>query len=113
MTEPIDPLRAVRGPPRRTGRERRAVTDEHGHPANLPAVREDEPEATSPPPGPKTSAETASAFAAQLLGQPERKRGLRGGPPVLEAAKAAYKKTEYSGPADRRPPAGRVARTEI
>lgn len=53
------------------------------------------------------------AFAAQLLGQPGQKRGLRAGPPAIDAARTAYKKTEYSGPADRRPPAGGAARKEI
>jgi hypothetical protein len=112
MSEPIDPLRAIRGPQRRFGRERRAPTGDDGLPANLPAIAENEPEPAAAPPGPKAASD-AAAFAAQLLGQPGQKRGLRAGPPTLEAARAAYKKTEYSGPADRRPPAGRAAKTEI
>ena len=112
MTEPIDPLGAVRLQ-RRSGRERRAATDAAGDPANLPAVVEgEEPLAAAAPP-PKSTAEQAAAFAAQLLGQPGQKRGLRAGPPAIDAARTAYKKTEYSGPADRRPPAGVVARKEI
>jgi hypothetical protein len=46
------------------------------------------------------------AFSAQLLGQDGQKRGLRGGAPVLDAARSAYLETEYSGPADRRPRKG-------
>ncbi|HYD44086.1 MAG TPA: hypothetical protein VEA79_02340 [Phenylobacterium sp.] len=119
MSDPIEPLRAVRGPQRRSGRERRARLGDDGLPANLPAVVEGEPEpaaaapAPAPNPGPQPASDAAAAFAAQLLGQPGQKRGLRAGPPVLDAARAAYKKTEYSGPADRRPPAGGAAKTEI
>ena len=54
-----------------------------------------------------------AAFEAQILGQPGVKRGLRGGQPVLDHARAAYLGAEYSGPADRRPPSGVVARKEI
>jgi hypothetical protein len=54
-----------------------------------------------------------AAFEAQVLGQPGVKRGLRGGQPVLDHARAAYLGAEYSGPADRRPPSGVVARKDI
>lgn len=53
-----------------------------------------------------------AAFAAQLIGQPGQKRGLRGGPETLEKARAAYLEAEYSGPADRRIPVGRITKTE-
>jgi hypothetical protein len=53
-----------------------------------------------------------AAFAAQLLGQPGQKRGLRGGPEVLDKARAAYLEAEYSGPDDRRLPTGRITKTE-
>jgi hypothetical protein len=55
----------------------------------------------------------AAVFAAQLIGQDGQKRGLRGGPPVLDAARTSYAKTEWSGPADRRARAGRTTKTEI
>lgn len=58
----------------------------------------------SPPP---------AAFAAQLLGQPGKKRGLKGGPQVLDAARSTYLSREYSGPHDRRPPPGVTKKTEI
>jgi hypothetical protein len=54
-----------------------------------------------------------STFDAQLLGQPGQKRGLRGGPEVLDHARAAYLETEYSGPDDRRPPKGLLKKKEI
>ena len=77
-------------------------------PANLPVI-------TQPPtdePAPAAPA-GASEYAAQLLGQPGQKRGLRGGPETLDHARAAYLEAEWSGPADRRPPPGRIAKTEI
>lgn len=52
-------------------------------------------------------------FDAQLLGQPGQKRGLRGGPEVLDHARTAYLETEFSGPDDRRPPKGLLKRKEI
>lgn len=55
----------------------------------------------------------ASAFAAQMLGQPGQKRGLKGGPPVLGAARGAYLETNYSGAAERRPTPGKDTDTDI
>ena len=53
------------------------------------------------------------AYSTQVLGQGGGKRGLKGGPPVLNQAKAAYLETEWSGPDDRRIPPGRITRTEV
>lgn len=50
---------------------------------------------------------------AQQMGQAGQKRGLRGGAPVLGAARAAYLETEYSGPEERRPPVGKTTDTDI
>lgn len=72
---------------------------------NLPAVLAEQPAKPEPV--------MDAAFEAQVLGQPGVKRGLRGGQPVLDHARAAYLGAEYSGPADRRPPSGVVARKEI
>lgn len=55
----------------------------------------------------------AAAFAAQLMGQPGQKRGLKGGAEVLDAARSAYLGTEYSGRRDRRPKAGEVDDSEV
>ena len=54
-----------------------------------------------------------SEFAAQLLGQTGERRGLRAGPPALEAARTAYNRVEWSGRYDRRARKGRQAREEI
>ncbi|MGO4409332.1 MULTISPECIES: hypothetical protein [unclassified Brevundimonas] len=52
-------------------------------------------------------------FAAQVIGQTGQKRGLKGGPPVLDAARSTYLGAEYSGQRDRRPRVGKAARTEV
>lgn len=58
-------------------------------------------------------ASTASAsFAAQLLGQPGVKRGLKGGPEVIDGARSAYLETKFLG-ADRRLPKGVIARKDL
>lgn len=123
MSGPIDPIR-------RPGRAQR-VDGVRGHDeddapggfedrdfsANLPMV------APQPAPEPDSRRRRApplrgdgpatAPFAAQLLGQPGIKRGLRGGPETLDAARSTYLGTEYSGPNDRRPPPGRITKTEI
>ena len=73
------------------------------------------------PVGPGESASPASpaaatadpAFSAQLMGQTGQKRGLKGGAPVLDAARSAYLGTEYSGSRERRPPVGKAKKTDI
>ena len=111
MTSPIDPIRRP-GPARRASDKvdplRRA--SEPGD-RNLPVLI-DPPE--PPPPQPASARPAAeAAFAAQLIGQDGQKRGLRGGPATLDAAKATYARTEWSGSADRRSRSGRGAKTEI
>jgi hypothetical protein len=70
-------------------------------------------------PGPATTAEQlppadpAAAFAAQVMGQTGQRRGLKGGPPVLNAARATYLEAEYSGERDRRPAAGILKKTDL
>ncbi len=54
-----------------------------------------------------------SELDAQLLGQDGQRRGLRGGPTILDTARTAYNRTEWSGSFDRRARKGRAARTEI
>lgn len=66
-----------------------------------------------PRPRPAQEPRRAGAFDAHLIGQDGRRRGLRGGPPVLQAARAAYLDAEYSGPDDRRLPAGLIARKSV
>ncbi len=67
---------------------------------NLPAVIEGQPGKSGPAPS------RDQAFEAQLLGQGGHRRGLRGGQPVLDAARAAYLDAEWRGEDDRRLPAG-------
>lgn len=55
----------------------------------------------------------AAAFVAQQMGQTGQRRGLKGGQPVLDAARSAYLEAEYSGEAERRPPPGKAAKSEI
>jgi hypothetical protein len=54
----------------------------------------------------QTPAQPDPAFEAQMMAQGTVKRGLRGGKEVLDAARTTYLKTEWSGPADRRPREG-------
>jgi hypothetical protein len=112
MTGPIDPLRPYgerRHSARRAEDMPRKAADGG---TNLPAViaaPETGPETPPPPPRP----EGFAPFAAHVYGQSGQRRGLRGGQPVLDAARSAYLETEYSGPADRRPPKGVLKKTEI
>ena len=113
MTQPIDPTPPIR--PERRAKERRARQrrqDERrgAEPgANLPVPAG--PVRAEARPGP--NAEPSAPFVAQLFGQPGQKRGLKGGPVVLEAARSAYLGAEWSGPGDRRKPAGKIAKTEL
>ena len=115
MTERLDPIRPPNewtgGDRRQFDRRREDRAPEGSQPEapNLPAptAAPHASEHSSPPPldGP-------AAFAAQLLGQPGQRRGLRA-PGTVEAARSAYLETEYSGPADRRPPKGLLKKTDI
>lgn len=113
MTSPIDPLRRA-ARLRRIGRASRAsqvngASEAGGYEdRSVPVVIE-----PAAPPAPDHAAEGVAAFNAHLLGQGGVKRGLRGGPETLEAAKSVYVKTEWSGPADRRAPKGSITKTEI
>lgn len=52
-------------------------------------------------------------FAAQVIGQGGERRGLRAGPSLLETARVAYNRAEWSGKADRRARTGRRTREDI
>jgi hypothetical protein len=58
------------------------------------------------------AADPAATFSAQLMGQTGQRRGLKGGPPVLNSARASYLGNEYSGENDRRPPSGLIRKTD-
>ncbi|WGM32237.1 hypothetical protein [Brevundimonas sp. NIBR11] len=80
------------------------VVDEAPDPASPAAL---------PPPADINPADPAAAFAAQMYGQTGQRKGLKGGPPVMDAARASYLGAEYSGEKDRRPPAGLIKKTEL
>ncbi|MFN3521834.1 MAG: hypothetical protein ACK4YQ_06265 [Phenylobacterium sp.] len=103
MTSPVDPVRRtvpVRKAPR---------AHAHGRRAEAPT---EETSATPAAPALEVDPVDEAVFDAHRLGQ-ERRRGLRAGVGVLEAAKTAYTRTEFSGAADRRAPKGGLARTRI
>lgn len=99
---PVTPVDDRKGD-RRRGERRKSEAS--GAVAETEARVSAKPAAVPPPP--------PSAFAAQVLGQPGRKRGLKGGPEVLDAARSTYLSREYSGRKDRRPPPGVRKTTEI
>jgi hypothetical protein len=114
MTDPIDPISGRRKTPDRRLAKRRSEADApppDRRNAVVPAgvsVKHDNVR----PAEPKTGAAHA-AFAAQLLGQPGAKRGLRGGAEVIDGARSAYLETKFLGAGDRRRGKGRAAKTEI
>ncbi len=52
-------------------------------------------------------------FAVQMLGADGQGRGLKGGAPVIQAARRAYLKTEWSGGGERRAGVGVLALVRI
>lgn len=62
---------------------------------------------------PRAAAAERSVFDAQVLGQTGQKRGLKGGQPVLEAARTAYLDAEWRGADDRRLPPGALRRVTL
>jgi hypothetical protein len=118
MTDEVRSIGALRLDDRRTGdrrsaQRRAAPAAETPEAAALAPDGVDAAEAPArPAPTPPTDASPA-AFAAQMLGQSGQKRGLRGGPPVLGAARHTYLGAEYSGPAERRPLPGKATDTDV
>jgi len=121
MTDPIDPQ--GREPySRRSNRPRRAGDPLQGDADSGAAPRSNLPVIAGPVetrrPSPDAAAQdavakAAAAFAAHVMGQSGQKRGLRGGPQVLDHARSTYLGTEWSGHADRRPAKGVITKTEI
>jgi hypothetical protein len=62
---------------------------------------------------PRARAETATVIDAQVAGQTGARRGLRGGIPVLDAARSAYLDAEWRGEGDRRLPAGTIRKVTL
>lgn len=114
-----DEIRAVGPVERRDERrsaERRAAERRAAAQSRALTVADFTPEPAEPParpaPAPAPDA-SAAAFAAQMLGQTGQRRGLKGGPPVLDAARSAYLGTEHSGAAERRPQPGKAKDTDV
>lgn len=55
----------------------------------------------------------ASVIDAQVAGQTGARRGLRGGAPVLDAARSAYLEAEWRGAGDRRLPTGAIRKVTL
>ena len=107
MNGPIDPIQRAQGARRALPAPRDADPHETDGEEDVTFVRDEQP---APPP-PRRGA--FATFAAHVMGQTGQKRGLRGGQEVLDNARSTYLGTEYSGPADRRPRAGLIKKTEI
>ncbi len=109
MNGPIDPIRRS-GPARRALPAPREGDRHESEQETVFVVEEDAPPPRQDPPPRR---EGFAAFAAHVMGQSGQKRGLRGGQEVLDTARSTYLGTEYSGPADRRPKAGLIKKTNI
>jgi hypothetical protein len=120
MTDRIPAVGSVDPVDRREGerreRERRAAEKAAAR-SLVPLASDDagfKPDSGPARPAVHVTAESgAAAFVAQQMGQRGQKRGLKGGPPVLDAARTAYLGTEYSGQAERRPVIGTARKTEV
>ncbi len=115
MTDGVRPVGPVVGRDRRDGDRREAERRAGSTSRELGPVLS----ATDTPPDPATPAasnpplDPAAAFAAQIMGQTGQRKGLKGGPPVLGAARATYLGAEYTGEKNRRPPAGVIKKTDL
>jgi hypothetical protein len=106
---PVD-RRDRRATERRAAERRAGSTSRDLVPVDFTAEPADAP--ARPAPTPPADA-GAAAFAAHLMGQTGQRRGLKGGPPVLDAARSAYLGTKHSGAAERRPKPGQNEDTDI
>ncbi len=110
---PVGPVqrRADRRSDDRRAAERRAASASRALvPVDFPVEPAESP--ARPAPTPPADA-GAAVFAAQMIGQTGQRRGLKGGPPVLDAARSAYLGAEHSGAAERRPQPGKAKDTDI
>lgn len=109
---PVGPVerRDRRAAERREAERRAGSASRDLVPVDFAAEPADGPARPAPTP---TADAGATAFAAHLMGQTGQRRGLKGGPPVLDAARSAYLGTRYSGAAERRPKPGQTEDTDI
>lgn len=126
MTKGVGPVDSIRPVGERRERSRRQTERREGEGAMASTSRDlvpvgeriDHPtsnriDPAKPAPAPVDPAAGAAIFAAQMIGQTGQRKGIRGGPPVLDAARSTYLGTEYSGEAERRPPVGTTKRTDV
>ena len=120
MTDGVRPVGPPEGPTAserregdRRGRDRRTAKAEAETPRALIPAGERVDHAASPAKPAVSPTAPPALFAAQVIGQTGQKRGLKGGPPVLDAARSTYLGAEYSGKRDRRPRIGKATQTEI
>ena len=110
---PVGPVqrRADRRSDERRAAERRAASASRALvPVDFPVEAAEPP--ARPAPTPRSNA-GAAVFAAQMIGQTGQRRGLKGGPPVLDAARSTYLGTEHAGTAERRPRPGKAKDTDV
>lgn len=116
MTDEVRGIPPIEGRDRREASDRRTAQRRSGPssralvPVDFPAEDAERPARPAPTP---PSDGSAAIFAAQVMGQTGQRRGLKGGRPVLDAARSAYLGTEYSGAGERRPKPGRNEDTDI
>jgi hypothetical protein len=112
---PVGPVGPVEGRDRRSAQRREAERRAGSASRELVPVGDVVDSGPDPAETASSSAplDPAAAFAAQVLGQGGQRKGLKGGPPVLDAARATYLGAEYSGEKDRRPPAGLIRKTDL
>ncbi|MDQ8027529.1 MAG: hypothetical protein REJ23_02295 [Brevundimonas sp.] len=115
MTDGVRGIGPVEGRDRRAAdrrtAERRAASASRALVPVGPPAEDAEPPARAAPTPPSDG--SAAIFAAQVMGQTGQRRGLKGGQPVLDAARSAYLGTEHSGRNERRPKPGLTEDTDI
>jgi hypothetical protein len=106
MARAIEPIRRM-WPLQRERRQARDAT-----PAEPPVVNVTINVGTEASPPAQLVAGPAPSLDAHMIAQSARARGLRGGHKLLATARAVYLGVQWSGPNDRRIPAGRITKTE-
>ena len=115
MTDEVRPVGPVQRRDERRERDRRAAERRAASasralvPVDFTADPAEAPARPAPAPAPDASA----AFAAHVIGQTGQRRGLKGGPPVLDAARSTYLGAAYSGASERRPKPGKASDTDV
>ncbi len=116
MTDEVRPVGPVQRRDDRRAADRRAEERRAGSTSRALVPVDFPVEPAEPParPAPAPPADPGAAvFAAQMIGQTGQRRGLKGGLPVLDAARSAYLGTEHSGAAERRPQPGKAKDTDV